>query len=90
VSNLNDTVPDVEAGCYGNHIGGQWQPSQTGRTQPNLNPADLDDVVGVFPLSDAKDAQAAVTAAQAAFAGWRATSIQPIGWTPTCSASPGT
>jgi len=75
VSHSNDTVLDAPIGCHDNHIGGQWQPSQTGRTQPNLNPADLDDVVGVFPLSDAKDAQAAVAAAQTAFAGWRATPI---------------
>ncbi|MBH0312631.1 aldehyde dehydrogenase family protein, partial [Alcaligenes faecalis] len=44
-------------------------------TQPNLNPADRDDVVGAFPLSTAEDAKAAVAAAQAAFAGWRATPI---------------
>ncbi|HRL26217.1 MAG TPA: aldehyde dehydrogenase family protein [Alcaligenes sp.] len=67
-----DTLKDV---VFGNYIGGQWQPGQGGRTQPNLNPADLDDVVGHFPLSTAQDAQAAVDAAQAAFAGWRATPI---------------
>lgn len=67
-----DTLKDV---VFDNYIGGQWQPSQSGRTQPNLNPADRDDVVGAFPLSTAQDAQAAVEAAQAAFAGWRATPI---------------
>ncbi|WZH77350.1 aldehyde dehydrogenase family protein [Alcaligenes sp. SDU_A2] len=67
-----DILKDV---VFDNYIGGQWQPGQGGRTQPNLNPADLDDVVGHFPLSTAQDAQAAVDAAQAAFAGWRATPI---------------
>ncbi|WP_454007402.1 aldehyde dehydrogenase family protein [Alcaligenes sp. Marseille-Q7550] len=68
MDNLKDAVFD-------NYIGGQWQPSRSGRTQPNLNPADLDDVVGSFPLSTAQDAQAAVEAAQEVFAGWRATPI---------------
>ena len=68
MDNLKDVVFD-------NYIDGQWLPSQSGRTTPNLNPADRDDVVGAFPLSTAEDAQAAVAAAQAAFAGWRATPI---------------
>lgn len=68
MDNLKDVVFD-------NYINGQWQPSQSGRTKPNLSPADRDDVVGAFPLSTAEDAQAAVAAAQAAFAGWRATPI---------------
>jgi len=69
VSDANDSD------CYDNYIDGQWLPGQTGRTQANLNPADRDDAVGVFPLSDATDVQAAMAAAQAAFEGWRATSI---------------
>ncbi|XOT95960.1 aldehyde dehydrogenase family protein, partial [Alcaligenes pakistanensis] len=60
MDNLKDVVFD-------NYIDGQWLPSQSGRTKPNLNPADRDDVVGAFPLSTAEDAQAAVAAAQAAF-----------------------
>lgn len=68
MDNLKDVVFD-------NYIDGQWLPSQSGRTQANLNPADRDDVVGAFPLSTAEDAQAAVAAAQAAFSGWRATPI---------------
>ena len=68
MENLNDVV-------FENYINGQWQPSSSGRTQPNLNPADQRDVVGHFPVSTADDAQQAVTAAQAAFAAWRATPI---------------
>jgi len=71
----NDAAPDARESGGGNYINGQWQPAQSGHTQPNLNPADLEDVVGVFPLSDAADAQAAVEAAQGAFAAWRATPI---------------
>ncbi|WP_454678090.1 aldehyde dehydrogenase family protein [Achromobacter marplatensis] len=58
-----------------NHIGGAWVPSATGRTAPNLNPADTSDVVGLFPVSDAEDARRAVEAADAAFAAWRDTPI---------------
>lgn len=68
MENLNDVV-------FENYINGQWQPSSSGRTRPNLNPADQRDVVGNFPVSTADDAQQAVAAAQAAFAAWRATPI---------------
>lgn len=56
---------------YRNHIAGQWIASATGRTFPNINPADTNDIVGRFAASDAGDARRAVQAAQEAFAGWR-------------------
>jgi aldehyde dehydrogenase (NAD+) len=54
-----------------NFIAGKWVPAKGGRTFPNLNPADLDDVIGEFPSSGAADVDAAVEAARKAFDGWR-------------------
>ncbi len=57
---------------YLNLIAGQWQPSVTGRTFENRNPADADDLVGTFPESSADDVAAAVAAAKAAQPAWAA------------------
>src|ERR1700682_5569453 len=56
-----------------NWIGGKWVPAQSGRTFENRNPADRDDLVGVFPESDRQDVEDAVAAAKKAFPGWRDT-----------------
>ena len=56
-----------------NFIGGRWVPAASGKTFENRNPADKDDLVGVFAESDAKDVDAAVAAAKKAFPGWRDT-----------------
>src|ERR1700694_1421847 len=58
---------------FENFIGGQWLPPSTGDSPPNRNPADLDDVIGQFPVSGLKDVQAAVAAAAEAFPRWSAT-----------------
>lgn len=60
---------------YQNYIDGAWVDSASGRTYDNINPADTRDVVGSFQASDARDAQAAVDAAAAAFDAWRKTPI---------------
>jgi alpha-ketoglutaric semialdehyde dehydrogenase len=57
-----------------NLIDGSWVPSVTGRQQERRNPADDREVVSCFPESDAKDAEAAVTAV---LAGWRAWADTP-------------
>jgi aldehyde dehydrogenase (NAD+) len=57
---------------YLNLIAGQWQPSVTGRTFENRNPADADDLVGTFPESSEDDVAAAVAAAKAAQPAWAA------------------
>ena len=57
----------------GNLISGAFKPSRTGRSFESRNPANSDDVVGVFPRSDAADVDAAVAAAREAFDGWRRT-----------------
>jgi aldehyde dehydrogenase (NAD+) len=56
-----------------NFIGGRWVAAKSGKTFENRNPADRDDLVGVFPESDRDDVEAAVAAAKAAFPGWRDT-----------------
>jgi alpha-ketoglutaric semialdehyde dehydrogenase len=56
---------------YHNLIGGQWLPSKSGQTFQNLNPADNNDIVGVFPASGGEDVALAVAAAKKAFASWR-------------------
>jgi aldehyde dehydrogenase (NAD+) len=58
---------------FQNFIGGEWVPAKSGKTFLNRNPADLDEVIGEFPASDAKDVDAAVAAAKKAFDGWRRT-----------------
>ncbi|WER48062.1 aldehyde dehydrogenase family protein [Cupriavidus sp. WKF15] len=58
-----------------NHIDGEWTACQSGRTFDNVNPADTGDLVGRFQASSAVDAQAAVAAAAAAFAGWKKTPV---------------
>jgi aldehyde dehydrogenase (NAD+) len=60
----------VEAG---NLIGGAYRSAAAGRTFESRNPAHKDDVIGVFPRSDAADVDAAVAVARNAFEGWRRT-----------------
>jgi aldehyde dehydrogenase (NAD+) len=60
---------------FRNLINGEWLACASGKTFANANPADTRDVVGHFQASSAADAQAAVDAAAAAFAAWRATPI---------------
>src|SRR5437867_3834914 len=58
---------------YANFIGGEWVPPSTGDFAPNRNPANTDDVIGLWPQSGKADAEAAIAAAKAAFSGWSAT-----------------
>lgn len=68
-------VEDLSNSEFTNYIGGKWVPCASGRTAPNINPANTDDIVGRFPVSSAEDGQAAVAAAQSAFERWKATPI---------------
>jgi acyl-CoA reductase-like NAD-dependent aldehyde dehydrogenase len=58
------------ANVFRNYIGGKWQSAQSGQTFPNYNPA-TGELLGYFPLSAEAEANAAVTAARAAFDKWR-------------------
>jgi aldehyde dehydrogenase (NAD+) len=55
-----------------NFIGGEWAGSASGRTFENRNPANTDEIVGLFPQSDASDARQAVDAARKAQPAWAA------------------
>ncbi|MBI2678559.1 MAG: aldehyde dehydrogenase family protein [Candidatus Koribacter versatilis] len=61
----------MAAKVFQNLIGGEWVDSRSGRTHENHNPADTRDVVGIFPHSDSRDVDDAVSAAKQAFAKWR-------------------
>jgi aldehyde dehydrogenase (NAD+) len=56
---------------YKNFIDGEWVDASTGETFENRNPADTRDVVGIFQRSGKADVDAAVAAAERAFAKWR-------------------
>jgi acyl-CoA reductase-like NAD-dependent aldehyde dehydrogenase len=56
---------------YKNLIGGKWVSADSGKTFLNLNPANVDDVVGEFPASGEADVDRAVKAARAAYPRWR-------------------
>ena len=58
---------------YKNFIGGQWVDSRSGKFIENRNPANTDEVVGIFPASNQEDVNDAVAAATAAYEGWRLT-----------------
>lgn len=54
-----------------NFIDNKWIPSETGRTFENINPADIRDVIGLFPRSSSLDVNVAVAAASKAYTMWR-------------------
>ncbi|MGH9704365.1 MAG: aldehyde dehydrogenase family protein [Candidatus Acidiferrales bacterium] len=55
-----------------NFINGNWTESN-GRSVERRNPANLDEVVALIPLSTREEAREAIAAAKAAFLGWRNT-----------------
>ena len=56
---------------FENFIDGTWTPSASGRLFENRNPANNDDLIGVFQESTPDDAELAVAAAQRAYESWR-------------------
>jgi alpha-ketoglutaric semialdehyde dehydrogenase len=61
------------ANTYQNFIGGEWVDAASGRTNENRNPADRNDLIGVWPSSDAEDVKRAVESARKGFERWRRT-----------------
>ena len=53
---------------FDNYIGGQWVRGATVST--NINPSDLDDVIGEFAQADDAQTRDAIAAARKAFAQW--------------------
>ncbi|UUZ70398.1 aldehyde dehydrogenase family protein [Polaromonas sp. P2-4] len=59
---------------FPNLIGGQWL--EGGSASRNINPSNLDDVIGQYAQADAAQAQSAVAAARDAFPAWSLSGIQ--------------
>ncbi len=62
------SIPTVK-----NFIGGKWVASTSGRTVPNINPANTDEILCYTPLSSREEAREAIHAAKEAFSKWKAT-----------------
>jgi acyl-CoA reductase-like NAD-dependent aldehyde dehydrogenase len=56
---------------YQNFINGEWISPKSGNTIENRNPANTDELIGVFPNSGPDDVNSAVEAASAAYKKWR-------------------
>ncbi len=56
---------------FRNYIGGEWLCSTSGKVFENRNPANRQEVLGVFQKSNSKDVEAAIDAAGDAYKGWR-------------------
>jgi len=62
------------ATSYGNLINGQWVDSYD--VNRNINPSDLDDLIGEYSRADAAQTRQAIAAAAAAFPAWARGNIQ--------------
>jgi aldehyde dehydrogenase (NAD+) len=58
---------------FKNYIAGRWVKPMSGAMMENRNPADIRELIGLFPASNSEDAAAAVSAAREAFPKWKAT-----------------
>jgi acyl-CoA reductase-like NAD-dependent aldehyde dehydrogenase len=58
---------------FKNYINGEWVAARNGKAIEDRNPANTDELVGLFPASDESDVAAAVEAAKAAYQKWRLT-----------------
>src|ERR1700716_2580687 len=58
---------------YKNFINGDWVDSRSGNTYENRNPANTDELVGMFVSSTSVDVDVAVDAAKVAYEKWRLT-----------------
>ncbi|MGH9710568.1 MAG: aldehyde dehydrogenase family protein, partial [Candidatus Acidiferrales bacterium] len=63
----------VFANAHKNYINGEWVEASGKKGIENRNPANADDLVGIFPASSAEDVNRAVEAAKNAFDKWRLT-----------------
>ena len=58
---------------FQNFIGGQWVAPASGEHFENRNPANQDDLIGLFPASGAEDVERAVASAVRGFERWKRT-----------------
>ncbi|MDZ4723959.1 MAG: aldehyde dehydrogenase family protein [candidate division Zixibacteria bacterium] len=60
-----------KATTYKNFINGEWVASKSGETFENRNPANTDDIIGLFQSSTPDDVASAINAASDAYRSWR-------------------
>jgi alpha-ketoglutaric semialdehyde dehydrogenase len=65
------TTAVAKAATYHNFIDGAWVPSVSGNLFENRNPANQDDLIGVFQRSTRMDVERALDAARRAYETWR-------------------
>jgi alpha-ketoglutaric semialdehyde dehydrogenase len=58
---------------YRSFINGKWLDSISGKTAPNINPANIKEIIGMTQLASRDEARKAVEAAYNAFKGWKNT-----------------
>lgn len=58
---------------YRSFIGGEWLETTSTKTAPNINPANINDIIGTTELCTREEARKAVETAYAAFKGWKNT-----------------
>jgi aldehyde dehydrogenase (NAD+) len=56
---------------FKNYINGKWVEAVSGKTFQNISPANQEDIIGEFPLSEQQDVDNAVAAALKAYQSWR-------------------
>src|SRR5258707_15650195 len=61
----------VAARIFKNFINGEWVESRSGKAYENRNPANTDELVGMFVSGTEEDANQAVDAAKEAYKKWR-------------------
>jgi alpha-ketoglutaric semialdehyde dehydrogenase len=58
---------------FKNFINGEWVEARGGKVLEDRNPANTDELVGMFPASGPEDVTLAVESAKAAYKKWRLT-----------------
>ena len=58
---------------YRSFIGGEWLETTSTKTAPNINPANINDIIGTTELCTREEARRAVESAYNAFKGWKNT-----------------
>jgi alpha-ketoglutaric semialdehyde dehydrogenase len=67
----HNRVQNSQVATYLNYVDGCWVGSRSGQTFENRNPANRDDLIGVFQNSTVDDVEAAIAAAARAYEPWR-------------------
>jgi alpha-ketoglutaric semialdehyde dehydrogenase len=56
---------------FKNYINGEWVEARSGKAIENRNPANTDELIGMFPASGTEDVETAIAAAKTAYQKWR-------------------